>query len=118
MRLFTGRELKMIGIGVAAATVVALAITIPVGFARRPKSVTQPHQSASVAADLPYITEIVIPEEFTLTGGERWYFSREPLKKWNENQVDLFWIDPMEIGIDLMEEESDRIVREFVGRLP
>ena len=118
MRLFTGREQKMIGIGVAAATVVALAITIPVGLARRPKNVTQPHQSASAAADLPYITEIVIPEEFTLTGGERWYFSRDQLSMWNEEQIQEFWIDPASISIDLMTEESDRVVQEFFEGLP
>ena len=118
MRFFSGTELKIIGITVGAATVAALAITISVGLARREKRMPQQHQSAGVTTDLPYITDIVIPEEFTLTGGERWYFSREPLKKWSENQVDLFWIDPAEIGIDLMKEESDRIIREFVAELP
>ncbi len=118
MRLFTRTEQKIIWIAVAAATFIALSITIPVGLAGREKIAVQPGQSAGATADLPYITEIIVPEEFTLTGGERWYFSREPLKEWNESQIDLFWIDPAEIGIDLMKQESDRIVREFVAKLP
>ena len=118
MRLFSAKELRIIGIAVGGATVIALVITISVGLANRPDRTTRQVESTEVDFELPYITEIIIPEEFTLTGGERWYFSREPLKKWNEDQVDLFWIDPAEIGIDLMKEESDRIIRDFVAKLP
>ena len=118
MRLFSAKELRIIGIAVGGATVIALVITISVGLANRPDRTTRQVESTEVDFELPYITEIIIPEEFTLTGGERWYFSREPLNKWTEEQVEVFWIDPAEIGIDLMKEESDNAVQEFVEELP
>ena len=118
MNLFTGTELKYIGIVVGAVTLIALVLTISIGLAKRPKNISPPVQSAGGAVELPYISEIIIPAEFTLTGGEGWYFSREPLKKWSENQVNLYWIDPAEIGIDLMKAESDKAVGEFMAKVP
>jgi hypothetical protein len=118
MRFFSETEIKLISISVAAATVLAVGITVSVGLAKRQRNAPRLDQTRITEVELPYIIDVVIPEEFTLTGGERWYFSREPLKKWSKDQVEMFWIDPAEIGIDLMKEETDRIVRQYVEDLP
>ena len=116
MRLFTERELKIAALVIGAATVVAVLITTSVGLARRPRIPDQIPAGAGRTA--PDISELIVPEEFTLTGGERWYFSRDQLSRWNEEQIQEFWIDPASISIDLMTEESDRVVREFFDQLP
>lgn len=118
MRLFSRTEIKFIGVTVAAVTVVAVGITIAIGIGNRENIASVADEAAAGELELPYITDLVIPEEFTLTGGERWYFSREPLKAWSEEQVDLYWIDPAGIGIELFKEETDRVVREFIDELP
>ena len=118
MRLFSNSEIKIIGLTVAAATVLAVVITVSIGLSKRDRGAPQTGQSGGREVELPYITDIVIPEEFTLTGGERWYFSREPLKRWSQDQVDLFWIDPGEIGIDLMTEESNNAIEKLVEEIP
>jgi len=118
MRLFTKTEIKLIGLVVAGTAVLAVAITVAVMLGRREGAGSPVAGIAAGELELPYVTDLVIPEEFTLTGGERWYFSREPLKAWSEEQVDLYWIDPAEISIDLVQEETNRTVREFVEELP
>jgi len=118
MRFFSNTEIKIISLTVAAATVLAVVITVSIGLSKRDRSAPQTGQNGGRKLELPYITDIVIPEEFTLTGGERWYFSREPLKRWSQDQVDLFWIDPGKIGIDLMTEESNNVIKELVEEIP
>ncbi|MBN1685970.1 MAG: hypothetical protein JW852_04900 [Spirochaetales bacterium] len=118
MRLFSKKEITIIGATVAAVTVVAVVITVTTGLSKREKAAFVTGEPDGQQAEVPYITDVVIPEEFTLTGGERWYFSREPLKQWNQDQVDLFWIDPAEIGIELMREQTDAVIRDFVKEIP
>jgi len=117
MRLFSKTELKIIGLSVAAVTVIAVVITIAVGASRNRRQPVA-RESASTPVELPYTTDLIIPEEFTLTGGERWYFSREPLKAWSKEQVDIYWVDPAETSIELLEGKADTIVKEFVKTLP
>jgi hypothetical protein len=117
MRLFSKEEIKIIALVVSGATAVALVITITTGLARN-RNQPAPREEYTEVTELPFSAELVIPEEFTLTGGERWYFSREPLKAWSEEQLDMYWIDPTEISIDLLEGETDRIIREFADELP
>ena len=118
MRLFTATELKVIGLSVAAATVVAIVITVSVGLVRQPRSSTKKMTQYGGAAEMLDTADILVPEEFTLTGGERWYFSRESMRKWNDDQVRRYWIDPMEIGIDLLREDTDRAIEELVKQIP
>ena len=117
MRFFSDQEIKVIALIVSAATLVALAITIAVGLSRRDES-SAIQETAADRREPVHSSDLIIPEEFTLTGGERWYFSREPLHAWSEEQVEAYWIDPTQISIDLLEEETDTIVREFVEGLP
>ena len=117
MRLFTRTEMKVVGFTVSGATILAVAITVAVVLGKRDETGTDVPEAAT-KVELPYVTDLVIPEEFTLTGGERWYFSREPLKAWSEEQVEMYWIDPAETSIDLLVDETDSTVREFVEKLP
>lgn len=116
MRLFTEKELKIIAFAVGTATVIAVLITVVVGLSRRPELNIEDEAGAVTTA--PDVSELVVPEEFTLTGGERWYFSRDQLAMWSEEQIAEFWIDPAEIGIDLMSEESDRVIEELFEEVP
>jgi len=45
-------------------------------------------------------------------------FLSEPLKKWSREQVDMVWVDPAEIGIDLMKEKNDEVIKKFISELP
>lgn len=117
MELFSRREIKIIVGVVAIATVVAVAIAVMVGTSRRVRQ-SGPEERMIAENAIPDISEIIVPEEFTLTGGERWYFSREPLLRWNEEQIREYWIDPAEIGVDLMIEATDRAIEELIKTIP
>ncbi len=118
MRLFSGTEIKMILLVVAAATVAAVVTAVVAGTSRKSELTPGLEEEIVAGSSIPDISEIIVPKEFTLRGGERWYFSREPLSRWNEDQIREFWIDPAEIGIDLMEEETDRAVKDFIEGIP
>ncbi len=117
MKLFTAAELKVVLLAVGVAAAAAILITVIIGIARRP-TVSRITEEPYLERSAPDITEIIIPEEFTLTGGERWYFFREPISKWNQEQVDQFWIDPSEIGVNLLERESNKKIEDFIQSLP
>ena len=118
MQLFSRREIKIIVVAVAVATVVAVMIALVVGTSRRARQSPGPDEGMIAGSSVPDISEIIVPEEFTLTGGERWYFSREPLLRWNEEQIREYWIDPAEIGVDLMVEHADSAIEEFIKTIP
>jgi len=114
MRLFTEREVKIIAIVVGAATLLAVVITISVSFAGRPRT----QNIGDGGQTTPDSTDFIVPEEFTLTGGERWNFSREPFRRWTDEQVRRYWIDPAGIGINLMEKKTDTAIEELFLSLP
>ena len=118
MRLFTETELKVMLVAVSALTVVALVITISVGLAKRNKISSKNVSLYDGETELIDSTDIIVPEEFTLIGGERWYFSREPMKRWNDDQIHQFWIDPVEIGIELIREDTNKAIRDLVESIP
>ena len=118
MRFFSEAEWKIILYSVSGATVLALLITILVTASGRSADRREAYEQAVQRSDAPDITEFIIPGEFTLTGGERWYFSREPLSRWTDEQVRRFWIDPEKIGIDLLEQKSNKIIEEFLEGVP
>ena len=118
MKLFTETELKVILLAVSAVTVVALVITVSVGLARRSKASRESISLYDRDTELIDSTDMIVPEEFTLIGGERWYFSREPMKKWNDDLINRFWIDPVEIGIELVREDTNRTMQELVEDIP
>ncbi|MBT3274605.1 MAG: hypothetical protein HN368_15720 [Spirochaetales bacterium] len=118
MKLFTASEFKIILIALGGAAALAVIITLIAGSSGRPRASEMTAEDAFVQNEIPDITDIIIPEEFTLTGGERWYFFREPVSRWNEEQIRQFWIDPAEIGVNVLERESNQVIDNFVQNLP
>ncbi len=126
MRLFTDRETKLIGIVVGSATLLALIITIIVGLSR-PRTQTGTTNGGiagragggeNTAADQLSVWELEIPDEYVITGPEPWYVYREGVRRWSDDQIDRFWIDPVEIRIERLREETDARVEDFFENLP
>lgn len=120
MRLFTADELRLIGIVVGGATILAVLGTVIVGLARdvgheRPGDETRAVQTGTAPVGF---ADMVVPENYASAPFWRWYYYRPPLEQWTDEQVAEFWIDPRDIGLDLLESKNDEVVDEFFGRVP
>lgn len=47
-----------------------------------------------------------------------WLPVRPVREKWESEEVDEFWVDPVELGIQQLEEENDSMVRDFFETIP
>lgn len=111
MRLFTTKELRIITVVVAVATIVAVTITVVRESPKTRESIPT-EISTSKKFDL-LISDMIIPEDYTEEPSSRWYLSRPPLRKWSEEQIARYWIDPRQIGIEILEKENDRLIEEM-----
>ena len=118
MRLYTRNELKITAIATGAVSLLAVLITILVLLPGRDRLPREQTSGESEAVFLPDISDLAIPDEFTLTGSDTWAYARERPKRWTQEQVDRFWIDPAEISLDILEKETDALVRELMEKIP
>ena len=47
-----------------------------------------------------------------------WLPVRPARNKWEPEEIDQFWVDPVELGIQRLEEENDEMVRDFFEAIP
>jgi hypothetical protein len=47
-----------------------------------------------------------------------WLPVRPGRDKWEPEEIDQFWVDPVELGIQRLEEENDEMVRDFFEAIP
>jgi len=64
----------------------------------------------------PYGLEIPDEIERFLTPEIRFY--REPRERWSREEVDRFWMDPKEMGIDALAKQNRKKARELLDSVP
>jgi len=47
-----------------------------------------------------------------------WFPVRPIREKWEPEEIGEFWVDPVELGIQQLEEENDKLVRDFFETIP
>jgi hypothetical protein len=113
MGLFTGRELRLIGLVVGSVTVLSVVVATLVSLSRTPAPprdvppVTTPRFELSVS-------DLAFPDELRDITFSEWLVFRPPLDRWNREQIERFWIDPELIRLERLEAENDeKILRIF-----
>ena len=66
-----------------------------------------------VAPDLLYV-----PDELSSGMEPSWSSYRERREVWSADEVAEHWIDPLEIGVDLLEETVDEEIRKLLEAFP
>lgn len=64
----------------------------------------------------PYGLEV--PDEIERFLAPELRFYREPREKWTREEVDRFWIDPKELGIEVLTKKNRNKVREILDSVP
>jgi hypothetical protein len=119
MRIVSSQELKIIGLVVAAATVLAILITVVVrlGSGSRKAPVAE-NPTTTQTQDSIMVSEFLIPEDYSVDSESDWFFSREPLQRWTRDQIERYWIDPRDIGIELLQETNDTLIEQLMEGIP
>ena len=119
MRLFTPTEIRNIAIGVGAATVIAVLITV-VATLPPSRSTDRPQMQGGeqrLTVDVR-VSDLIIPEEFLEGDDPEWFFYRERQNRWTDEQVARYWVDPRIIGLEVLERRNDEIIEELFEHVP
>lgn len=121
-RWFRREQLIVFAAVVGGLTVVAVVVTAVIVTTG-----DEPSPAISTAAEEPVpsvgavgvdASDIVFPRHAdNATPLEQRRF-REPLARWQEEQIDRFWIDPQSIAADYLVEENDRLMEELFDTIP
>ena len=114
MSLLESRWFRIYLLGVAALALVAVLITVAVGLSRRPEM--EPAPAAKPAAPLKF-SDFMIEDPVPLDTPD-WQLARPPREKWEREEIMEFWIDPVELGIEQLGGENDRMVADFFESVP
>ncbi len=116
------REIRIFLVCTAGVAVLASLGIIVVHFSRgggsRPAEPVIPFLGTGEEAgpQAPYALEV--PDEIERFLAPEIKFYREPRERWSRGEVDRFWIDPRELGIDALTKQNRKKVRELLDSVP
>lgn len=61
------------------------------------------------------LSDFVLPREGGTWLSRPWYFSREPLTKWTDTDVEQYWVDPQDFGLESIPAQTDAALRELLA---
>jgi len=120
MRLSLGR-FEFSGLHVALATLalalvgvlIAVAVIVP-GEPADTVVVGPPTlRSEWVTAD-----RLVLPDDFASGGELEWVPHRPRREVWTDEQIGEYWLDPSEIGLDVLDEQVENEIRDLLQGVP
>lgn len=116
MSLFDTRWFRIYLLGVVGAALIAVVITVMVGLSRRPRIEPAPMPQRPPAVTLK-LSDFLIDDPVPLDEPD-WQLTRPPRQKWEREEVMEFWVDPVEMGIEQLGGENDRMVADFFDAVP
>ena len=108
----------MITLGLAAvAVIITVAAMLPGRIQTREEreEAVRTREMAALKIDL---TELKIPEEYRALLKSQWYPYRPRMEQWTQEMASQFWVDPKEIGADLLAEENTEMIRDLFREVP
>jgi len=117
LSLLDSRWFKIYLLAVAGLALIAVAITVIVNVSRRPQveiSVYEPEYNGT--SDLK-LSDFMIEDPLPMDDPD-WTYARQSKDRWSQQEVDYFWVDPVEIGIEELEKENDKMVEDFFEAVP
>jgi hypothetical protein len=121
-RWFQRDQLVVFGAVVGGLTIIAVIVTVVVAGSAQ----SEP-QTSRAAADPPLpsgrivgvgASDIVFPRQSDDGTPLEFRRFREPLARWQQEQIDRFWIDPQSIAADYLVKENDRLMEELFDTIP
>jgi len=120
MRLSLGR-FELSGLHVVLATaalslvgvLIAVAVIVPRGTADTVAVDPPPLRSEWVTAD-----RLVLPEDYASGGELEWVPHRPRREVWTDEQIAEYWLDPSEIGLDVLDEQVENEMRDLLREVP
>lgn len=111
---------RYIGITLGLAAV-AVIITVVVMLPQRIQTREQREEAVrtqEMAAMKIDLTELKIPEEYRSLLASQWYPYRPRMEQWTREAAQQFWVDPKDIGAELLAEENDELIRNLFAEAP
>jgi hypothetical protein len=107
-----------ITLGLAAlAVIITLVVMLP-GRIRTREEREEAVRTREMEAMEIDLTELKIPEEYRAILKSQWYPYRPRMEQWTQEMAGQFWVDPKEIGADLLAEENAELMRDLFEEVP
>ena len=114
-----GRQVDIrIVVGTGAALVVGVVLVM--ALSRRPADNKRdgPAQSIGNLYDWVTVDMLHIPNELAIGTTPRWVPYRDRRERWSVENVEEYWLDPQEIGIDILEETVHDEIYQLLEAFP
>jgi len=110
----------MVAAIVAGAAVVALIVTVIVMMARRPSDTEIMDVATPADGPLPVVSpaDLIVENELARGTRPQWVPYRPRRDRWSEEDVDEHWIDPAQIGIDVLNTQVEQAIRDLLEDVP
>ena len=114
-------SLQLIIVVVAGLAVIAAGIAVIVMIASRPTD-TENRADASAAPDGPAqvisADDLLVENELVRGTEPEWVPYRPRRDVWSDSDIDEHWIDPAEIGVDVLGTQVEETIRDLLEDVP
>ncbi|MFP4114212.1 MAG: hypothetical protein ACOC2Y_08170 [Spirochaetota bacterium] len=120
MRLRLGsyevEPLHLVG-AVVVLSLIAVVIVVAVMSPRRSAD-TQDETPPPMRSEWVTVDRLVIPRDFARADELDWVPYRPRREVWTDEQIAEYWLDPREIGLDVLDAEVEEHIRELLREVP
>lgn len=119
MRLFSERELKIIVVAVAGATIIAVVGAILVSIARNRDAPARAVVEPAPEPEVPLrVSDLEFPPEYREITVSHWYLHRTPRSEWSAEEISEYWSKPPIVDANRLKSESDAFIRSLFEQVP
>jgi hypothetical protein len=110
-------DLRYVGGGVVA---IALVVLLVVSFSLRPAEDKSRDNSGELGALYGWVTAetLYVPNELAVGTQPEWQPFRERRERWTDDEVAVYWLDPTDIGIDILESTVHDEIAQMLEAFP
>lgn len=120
MRLSLGRfeiELTHVLLAVGALSVLAVAIVLAVMLPGRSAD-TQKVEPPPLRYEWVTADRLVLPDDFSGSDELSWVPYRPRRERWTQEQINEYWLDPTDIGLDVLDAKVEKHVQSLLEEVP
>lgn len=110
------RDIKIYLLIVLALAFVAVGLVVVFSLGARSKAPLQegpPVLGSSVAVEGYSVLDLAVPDETDRVLSLKPILFREPRLKWSQDEIQTYWVEPREIGIEILTRENRKKMNEI-----
>jgi hypothetical protein len=118
---FFTREIRIFLLLVAALALLSVVVTIIVGLAASPKEAPRsgpPILGGPMGESTFSVFDLAVPDETARALALEPALFREPRRMWSSEEVEAYWVDPRDLGIEVLSRENRKKIDAIFEAVP